>query len=195
MKCRRCNTENLDNNRFCRNCGSPLSENLTIPELFPEFNFRPTTVFKIPGESKWMFAIVLVSLIIAFVCYSIIAIIMLFFKIKILFDVSLDYSEKVFAISSVPLLLFPLYIIMRYCCRRFGKRNIQKIADYVQTTPEQAGYYIVVKDSKFGLYDYKKMQLSIPCEYTYLSSKGDGLYLVEKDGSSFIVDKFNNRMK
>ena len=181
MKCRRCNTENLDNNRFCRNCGSPLSENLTIPELFPEFNFRPTTVFKIPGESKWMFAIVFLTLI------ELVVIIIEILAIFVDFHLLIALGAIIVSV--------PLIKMLIYCCRRYGKRNIQKIADYVQTTPEQAGYYIVVKDSKFGLYDYKKMQLAIPCEHTYLSSKGDGLYLVEKDGSSFIVDKFNNRMK
>lgn len=188
MKCRRCNTENLDNNRFCRNCGSPLSENLTIPELFPEFNFRPTTVFKIPGESKWRFAIVFLILIELFVISLGIA--------GFCTAVCCNHEDSFFLLTLGAIIVsVPLIKMLIYCCRRYGKRNIQKIADYVQTTPGQVGYYIVVKDSKFGLYDYKKMQLSIPCEHTYLSSKGDGLYLVEKNGSSFIVDKFNNRMK
>lgn len=187
MKCKRCNTENESNNRFCRNCGSPLVDNLSIPELFPEYNFMPTSVYKLPGERIWLLPCVLLSLSECFICMM---------GISCFIIRTFEENDLFWGITGLIIaIILSVFVIrmLKYSLRRFRKRNLHDIVDYVGRNPTFSGNYIVVKDSKFGLYNSKMMRLTIPCEYSYLSSKGNAVYMVEKEGTRYYVDMYDNK--
>lgn len=188
MKCKRCNTDNDKNNRFCRNCGSPLWENLSIPELFPEHNFKPTTVYKLPGEKKWLLPFIILLLLEGFICVMGIAC----FIIR-----TFEENDPFWGISGIIIAVILFLVILKmlkYSSHRYRKRNLQSVADYVETSPAIPGNYIVVKNSKFGLYNITKMQITIPCEHTYLSFLNDATYMAEKDDIRYRLDMYNNQL-
>lgn len=158
IKCPKCQLDNMPNTKFCHHCGYDFSK-LSIMDRFPEYNFRPTTVKKLPMKI-WL---------------PILGVLMIFPTVYL-----------------SPLGIWALVYYFRYAKAR---NNFHHIADYLISDPICKRYYIVVKDSMFGLWDNKKVKMTIPCEYSYLSLEGNDIYLAEKDGEYFKVDKFNNRMK
>lgn len=79
MKCHKCNTDNLDGAKFCRNCGSEISGGsvftTNVMDRFPKYNFVPTNL--IEWEKPWFAKIrtVLFSIIFSITffmfCYSV----------------------------------------------------------------------------------------------------------------------------
>ena len=158
IKCPKCQLDNMTNTKFCHHCGCDFSK-LSIMDRFPEYNFRPTTLQKLPSK----------------IWRLIIAILMIF--------------------PAYPFSPIGIWVLVCFFKYRKVRKNFHNNADYIAPNSLYGRYYIVVKDSKFGLWDNKKLKMTIPCQYSYLALDRDHVYKVEKDGEYFKVDKFNNRMK
>lgn len=185
MKCSDCNTINEDNARFCRNCGQTLSIYNTVMDKYPEYKFKPTSVYKLKRRPGWMILSIFLSLIWLLVLINGFTCIVLYLKGD-------DFVGVV--VGTILLIVCGLLIFVVRKCFDLGKNDISSIADYVST--ERAGeYLIIVKDGKFGLLSNRTRKVQIPCIYNYLKwDIPDKILIARKASSKIKIDIYNNTL-
>lgn len=181
MKCKNCNTDNNENVRYCRNCGTFLYDEQSIIDKYPEFNFAPTSVFKPKGNPLWLPSILL--------CLSAICCgIYLITTRRFTFNPSRGEFYTFLAIFILPLAA----IFLNKWVNQF---NATKFADYIETQPKTKKYSIIVKNKKFGLLNTYEKRIQIPCQYDFLSWSTPGMVLnAVKNESHLKCDIYGNKL-
>lgn len=207
MICKTCNTRNLESATYCRSCGSVLySSYETIPDKFPEYEFIPTSLIRIPGNRNWRFIVAPYCLILLIAaCF---------------YDSYFGAAEVAGTIGALIEVVITL-ILACFISKKTHPIDISNIADYIEDSKyllivkdslfglhcvknsklkfreKSSKYLLIVKDNLFGLYNTKKRKIQIPCKYNYLSWKSleNTLVATLDNDSKVTIDIFGNILK
>lgn len=157
----------------------------SIMEEFPEYRFRPISLIRGADRSpsKGMYVAGITMLSIAFVVFA----------VSIILGFTIDV--ELFAISSGGFYFLTFGIACLITSKRAKNGHaLNEVADYISIKWYGRKYLIFVKNRKFGvLTDFNMIQ--IPAEYDKLSWKEKNRILVaEKNGETFLIDIFGNRL-
>lgn len=191
MKCPNCGVENHEGAKFCRNCGCSLGDNrITIRKRFPQYDFLPTTRKRIHRQPSYIYFIILL-LLAFFLMYLISGAFLLFFSS----DEMIHHDGGVFLFCIV-IGTPPAVMLMKRLYKKTFNIDLSSMFDYIENRTESAKYRFVVKDSKFGLFNLRRMTIQIPCEYDCLSwiTKDEILNATSGD-HLFEIDINGNRLK
>lgn len=188
MNCRKCNADNEIGAKYCRKCGTSLSpENISIMDKFPDFGLQPTTMFNVKRTWSLVFYI---------------AVFLLSIPILILFLFSLFWQEWVDWRSSTINNLICLVaacgfaIVLVAVILSFKSTKIDDDADYVECPHIYRKYKIIVKDSKFGVYNAHKKEVQIPCKFDFLKWRDYGHILTVTEGpDTYDIDIVDNKLR
>ena len=196
MKCNNCKIENPNGARFCRGCGSVLSNVRSVMELYPEYSLTPASVFKLKPYMAFKFFVILLSIPYVFItiCVFIASIINMIY-----------YYTTVDAIVTIcslfALIIYYVFLIKtEYLLspNRFRKRKKQLSEyDYIQDyTSRNEQYVFIVKNQKFGLYNVMRIKIQLTPDYDFLSWKTKGKILnATKNGRQFLIDIDGNELR
>lgn len=169
----------------------------SIMEEFPEYGFRPTSLLlntktiNLPMRIGWMF-----------LCYGVAGIIMVVLA-------AIGKAEMAPGEALIPSFLFLFLSIPLFSKGKKEKkrllntppRQLTEIADYVSLKKTQQFTHrntFFVKNRKFGIMRwnlYNEIIVQISAEYDKLSWKEKNRILVaEKNGETFLIDIFGNRL-
>lgn len=163
----------------------PFSKDISIPEKFPEFGFKPVSEI-------WFSKITNKKLL--YWAFGGLILFILFGSIMALF-VEEDPTGIYFGGISIPILV--LFLILGV--RKSPNYSLSKVADYIQKNPifpmfQKFGFPIFVKKEKFGVLD-GNTNIIIPAEYDKLSWKTKNKILIaEQNEETFLIDIKGNRV-
>lgn len=181
MKCKNCGAPNDSQTQFCYKCGSELKANMSLMDAFPEYNLRPTSVFKCSGRPKFQILNIIAILfiiagIICAICY---------------------YNNAGRAFRALILLFTPVALIgsifLLITWKRSITHSIKDKCDFLQTNNKGLRYIFIGKDKNLGIYDKNTHKITLPCEYQSLEWREYGKLLsAQKDGKSMTIDIYGN---
>lgn len=205
MKCKECNTENEIGAKYCRKCGAELETTKPSPiERFPEYKFKPTSVYKLKGKLQNRIFVNLIVGIILLGC----TIGLIYCMVEGHLDfISLynDYPQESYKwyeeeikgarVLTPIIILLTIILIINYI--KYGRaRDLSSVADYFQSSATTKRYLFVVKAGKIGVYDRNSNKVVVPCEYDSLQWMYYSKVLTAVKGSrQFNIDINGNPLK
>lgn len=182
MTCNNCKTENETGMKFCHCCGKPLE--LSTIDRYPQLKLKPTSSYRLKKRPLSIFLMIIYTLV-----TTVMSAIGVVFCIKSLMGESDTFNDI------LPFFIIPAILLIILGRRWFRSHNLNKIADYFQTTNKK--YVFIIKNGKFGVYNRNKHKIQIPCEYTYLQWKPNVEILIATtpNGETFYIDIYNNKLK
>jgi len=188
MICKKCNTDNESNARYCRKCGGVLVKP-SLVDTYPSHKFMPTSTHSLVGRTQFR---VLKGILLFAIIIGTIASIML--------CINPPYygpgeSEIIALIVVVPVVI-TLAIILANIWKHAKSVNLSNIADYVQTSNQSSRYVFVGKNELLGVFDRKENNLIIPCRFIDLRwiSYGNILEGQDSEGKFMRLDTLGNEI-
>ena len=156
--------------------------NTSVLEIYPEYNFKPTTINDKRGVSQ--------KLILSFACPLLI---LGWIGCGVGFaGVFLEDQPMGYLLCIIPCIVIPILLVLLIKWY-LNSPTKSKVSDYIQTAKGKA---ICVKDGKFGVLNNFNNKLIIPTMYDKLTwTQKDQLLRAELKGESFLIDIHNNRLK
>ena len=79
--------------------------------------------------------------------------------------------------------------------RYYDKFTYTSLFEWIEDTPKNKPYAVVVKSGKFGVFNLNTNKFQIPCEYDYISWQSiKGVLTVTKDSNVYDIDIFGNKL-
>ena len=146
MECRNCNTENPDDAKFCRVCGSDLSEMMT--------KWKTVGDFKVKVRIRWWQMIILILL----GCVLSVSTVYLMYCIYQLIRGWHPYLWDPIGFTFVSGLLY----VFSY--RRFRYKKLSKFAVVVEENSDR-NEVLIKKNGQYGLLDKQQQKITFPVIY------------------------------
>ena len=167
-RCTNCGAENLDDAKFCRVCGSSLSN-------MPLISWKDTNLVKTKHSLGFYILIVLVIILLIYSLYD-----------EVNTSKPADLSEITFALSII--LLIP--IIIMFFSQNNKTKELRNVASAIEDT--FVNCRLITKSGKYGLYDWDNKKVLLKVDKDSIERQNDFYYTVKKDGKYGVYNRISH---